>query len=62
MYKFAEERQNDKKEKLSVCLEKSSDMKGGKDVVAKFLSCYEDLIKDYSELEGIIANEFSNII
>jgi hypothetical protein len=62
MYRFAEGRQNAKKEKLTSCLDKAHDIKTGKDVVSNFFICYEDLIKDYTDLEEIVAKEFSNII
>ena len=62
MYKFAQDRQNEKTEKLSTCLDKAHDMKEGTDLVSNFFKCYEELIKDYSDLENIMSNEFSNII
>jgi hypothetical protein len=62
MYKYVEYLQNEKKDKLKICLDKAHEINKGKDLISQFFDCYEDLIKDYTEMQIKIGSEFSNII
>ena len=62
MNKFTDNIQNKTKEKLNICIETASDITKGKDLISQFFDCYKDLLKDYSDMQIKISNEFNNII
>ena len=62
MYKYAEFIQNEKNDKLKLCLSKAHEINQGKDLMSQFFDCYDNLIKDYAEMQEKIGIEFSNII
>jgi hypothetical protein len=62
MFKYTEFLQNEKQDKLKICLNKAHDVNQGKDLIAQFFDCYEDLINDYGDMQMKISTEFNNII
>lgn len=60
--KFVENLQEEKKNKLMQCSNTAKDIKNGTDPLSNFNTCYEDLIKDFEDMEIKIRTEFSNYI
>lgn len=62
--KYAENLQENRKEKLVNCLDKAKEYEFNKadDKVAAFFKCYEDLLMDFDVMEKQIKSEFSNFI
>ena len=62
--KFAENLNEEKKEKLVNCLDRAKDheMNKSEDKIASFFKCYEDLLIDFEAMEKEIKLEFANYI